>query len=295
MADWPQLRLEIADLSITLSGRLDGPELCLTPALRPFSVAGGESDLRVAVRYGTPDLDRAIPVFDSGYVWRLLELDSTWVFSLSSPVVCDGPYTVAVVDRAFRQCEVAIAPGSRAEPVYPLEYPLDELLVIGLLARSQGVQLHACGAVDEDGRGYMFPGQSGAGKTTIALLWARRNGCKLLSDDRIVLRQRRVQVWMYGTPWHGEAGFALPDGAPLSAVMILEHGENNAVTALRVAVATAELVARSFPPFYDPEGVASTLQVLDGTVDSVPCFRLRFMPDSRVIEFVRQEVQRAGC
>ena len=57
-----------------------------------------------------------------------------------------------------------------APSVDPLEYPLDELLVISLLGQGRGVEIHGCGVVDGSS-GYLFVGQSGAGKTTIARLW----------------------------------------------------------------------------------------------------------------------------
>ena len=71
----------------------------------------------------------------------------------------------------------------------PLEYPLDELLLQGLLARGRGAEIHACGIADGSGRGLLFVGQSGAGKTTMARLWEGERGITVLSDDRIILRR----------------------------------------------------------------------------------------------------------
>ena len=72
------------------------------------------------------------------------------------------------------------------------------------------------GLVDPEGRGHLFVGQSGAGKSTMARFWAGREGVRILSDDRIILRQIRGEIWMYGTPWHGEARHALPEKARLA-------------------------------------------------------------------------------
>ena len=99
-------------------------------------------------------------------------------------------------------------------PLYPLQYPLDELLMVHLLARGRGVAIHGSGVVDADGRGTLFAGQSGAGKTTMARLWLSEPGVKILSDERVVLRQEGDDVWMYGTPWHGDGRIANQGRAP---------------------------------------------------------------------------------
>ena len=61
-------------------------------------------------------------------------------------------------------------------PIYPLHYPLDELLMVHLLARGRGVEIHGSGIVDADGYGTLFAGQSGAGKTTMSRLWLSEPG-----------------------------------------------------------------------------------------------------------------------
>ena len=70
----------------------------------------------------------------------------------------------------------------------------------------RGIELHACGIVDEAGQGHLFVGQSGRGQVHHRPVC----GCKqrpglVLSDDRIVVRLRPVRPRMFGTPWHGEA------------------------------------------------------------------------------------------
>ena len=96
--------------------------------------------------------------------------------------------------------------------------------MIHRLSRGEGVEVHAVGISDEQGRGHLFLGHSGAGKSTTARLWIDRPGVRILSDDRIILRVREGRIWMYGTPWHGDAGIASPDCAPLDEIYLLEHG-----------------------------------------------------------------------
>ena len=56
---------------------------------------------------------------------------------------------------------------------------------------------------------------------------------------------------------------------------------------MRGVAALAQLLACSFPPFYDEAGMTFTLELLSSIVERVPCLRLTFVPDARVVSFVR--------
>ena len=198
-------------------------------------------------------------------------------------------YKVARFNEDFTQGEVICDPRlvSRDEPLYPLQYPLDELLFINLLARGRGVEIHSCGVMDADGSGYLFVGESGAGKSTSGRIWLREEGVELLSDDRIIIRQEDGKFWMYGTPWHGEAELSAALKTELKRIFFLRHGESNRLVAQTRVEAAARLFSNAFPTFYNAEGLAFTLEFLDGLTESVPCAELVFVPDAGVVDFVR--------
>ena len=101
---------------------------------------------------------------------------------------------------------------------------------------------------------------------------------EVLSDDRIILRKDENRFWMHGTPWHGDAGFALPQKASISRIFILEHGEKNEIVPLTKSQAVAEMFARCFPPFHGREPLIPTLLYLEEIVNMVPCYHFRFRP-----------------
>ena len=288
--------IRIADLTIALT--CDDPMLAVPPdgAMTPFLVREAEPDLRLQARWGKLGaVSGGEQLFESGGLWRLDAQNGSLRFSFTSPVLGPLPYKMASLDKDFTSGEVLIHqpyfPPGRA--VYPLEYPLDELFLIHLLAAGRGVEVHACGVVDSSGQGYLFAGQSGAGKTTMARLWQKTEGAggagglMILSDDRIVLRYQAGRFWMYGTPWHGEAELSFPARAPLKGVYLLRHGTSNRLVALRRSATVARLVACSFPLFYHTSGLDFTLGFLDQLVEAVPCYELSFTPDERVIALVR--------
>jgi hypothetical protein len=227
-------------------------------------------------------------LFHSGGLWSLFAEPSGYRFSFLSPLLGMTPYKEAWLDSEFRSGRVLLSRRffDTERPVYPLEYPLDELLMIHRLSRGEGVEVHAVGISDENGRGHLFLGHSGAGKSTTARLWLDRPGVRILSDDRIILRARDGQIWMYGTPWHGDAGIASPDSAPLTGIYLLEHGTSNEQFPLSPGRAAAELFTRTFVTHHSGEGIRFTLEFLDRVTRAVPCSIFKFVPDESAVEAI---------
>jgi hypothetical protein len=291
----------IADLTIALTSEDPALTSQIVGATTQFLVReaepdDAEPDVRVRAVWG--NLSERIAgkqLFDSRGPWQLYAANGSLRLHFTSLTLGLLPYKVASFDPAFTVGEICLhrpyfPPG---HAVNPLEYPLDELLMIHLLAQGRGVELHACGVMDSEGRGYLFAGQSGAGKTTMARLWQNpedgksRGVVTFLSDDRIIVRHQDGKFWMYGTPWHGEGQFASPARAPLQGVYLLRHGSSSRLVPLRRSEAAARLMTCSFPPFHDSRGLSFTLSFLEKLVAAVPCLELSFTPDARVIELVR--------
>jgi hypothetical protein len=235
--------------------------------------------------------DTGTLLFDSGCLWQLYAEAATYCFRFASPAYGVLPYKVARFDSAFTAGEVCLHRpyfGSGGA-VSPLEYPLDELLLINLLAQGRGVEVHASGIVDAQGHGHLFLGQSGAGKTTMTRLWQQEPGSTVLSDDRIIVRHLDKQFWMYGTPWHGEARLSSPARAPLSRVYFLRHGQHNALLPQRPTTALGRLFACCFPPFHNPAALDFTLGLLEEVTQAVPCYELGFLPNASVIAFLQRD------
>ena len=228
------------------------------------------------------------PVFDSGGLWALFEEAGGYRFYFSTKVLGSIPYKAAWFDRTFSRGEIVLyRPYFDPDlPVNPVEYPLDELLAIHRLALGEGVEVHGLGVVDERNRGHLFVGHSGAGKSTSARLWQQRRGARVLSDDRIILRIENGRPRMYGTPWHGDAGIALPESADLSHIYVLQHGHQNRLTPLSPGRAAAEVVSRSFIPYHSREGLDFTLRLLEKIASAVQGSLFQFVPDETAVEAI---------
>lgn len=287
----------IGGVSVHLgSNRSD--DVTLAPPLVPFQAQTGASDIDIHVEWA----EKLSPMtgtqlFDSGSAWRLYEGAGGFRFDFHAPIFGERPYRRLLTDRHFSLATLQMSQGSFAGTAYvvaPLAYPLDELLIMHRLTQEKAIELHGVGIVGPDGASNLFVGHSGAGKSTTARLWTSLHDVEILSDDRIIVREDKVrgdtateaapQIFMYGTPWHGEAAFALPGRAPLKRIFVLEHGHGNALTRLSPSQMVAELFARSFVPFHRHEYVDSALSFLERVADTVPCYRYSFEPDERAVE-----------
>ncbi len=287
----PRLSLNIGGVGFVLSSA--EPTLQLTfdaPTGRFLAPADGPA-FHLEVRRGNLGSDPAgTLVFEDDRDWRLTRVGADWVFDFFTPLNGSRPFRRARVSELTLSGEIVFDARylGDAPEVDALQYPLAELLVIRRLAASGGVLLHACGLVEADGCGIVLAGRSGDGKTTSARLWSAEPDVQILSDDRIIVRPADGGFRMFGTPWHGEAGFAANAEASLAGVFILEHGGASFAEPLRPETAVATLLPRCFPPFEDRVGVERVLDSLSALAASVPCFRLPFTPDRSAVQAVRR-------
>lgn len=259
------------------------PFLLPTPPKRACDI---ELDVYWAESLESPGLS---PDFASGGLWSAYVSSTGTQFYFTSPAVGSSPYKAAWFDPAFGRGHVVLNRSSFAAgtPIFPLEYPLDELAMMHRLALGEGIEVHALGLADDDGSGYLFLGHSGAGKSTTAQLWKQQPGVRLLSDDRIILRPRGDKIFMYGTPWHGDAGVASPESTQLTAIFLLEQSPTDQLFPLSQSQAAAELFARAFVPHYLKSALQFSLDFTDQVTRSVPNSIFRFAPTPGAVEAIR--------
>jgi hypothetical protein len=308
----------IGEVSIQIAS--ESPEdVTLVPALGAFRANSQSPHVRMQVHW----VDKLCHsecsrLFDSGSVWRLYACVEGFCFDFVASALDARPYKRLTIDREFRNARLEMSTDFFASSGYeaaPLEYPLDELLIMHRLTQEKAIELHGTGIVRADGIGNLFVGHSGAGKSTTTRLWTALEEVEVLSDDRIIVRRdekaekqvpqirfanrrndsinsapsslvdnSKYKLRMYGTPWHGEAMYASPNSAPLARIFVLEHGRGNVITQLSPSQAVAELFARAFVPFHRHEYVESALTFLEEVVDLIPVYRYAFEPDERAVE-----------
>jgi hypothetical protein len=221
--------------------------------------------------------------FDTNAAWKLFVDNGKWVYHTRE----QSPWQLGIFPQDFSSGVIHVAARSENPDryVFPLDHPMGELLLMNLLGRGRGVMLHACGVVYQ-GEGYLFTGHGGAGKTTTARLWQNLPGAQIVNDDKVIVRKKDGAYWMYGTPWHGEGGMALPLSAPLKRIFLLNQSTENNARSLSPVLAVSKLLTWGFVPLWDAEKMAFTLDFLGELVQALPCQELGFRKDPSVVDYV---------
>ncbi|MBQ9583653.1 MAG: hypothetical protein IJR25_04950 [Bacteroidales bacterium] len=142
------------------------------------------------------------------------------------------------------------------------------------------LQMHSS-VILNDGRGYLFLGRSGTGKSTHSRLWLKHiPGSELLNDDNPILRlMPDGTARVSGSPWSGKTPCYKAMDAPVGAVVRLSQAPENRIARLSRLQAYASLMssASAFRPFSNlADGWHRTLEGLAAVVD---CYSLDCLPD----------------
>ncbi|MFH0825414.1 MAG: hypothetical protein V2B18_21895, partial [Pseudomonadota bacterium] len=287
-------RLALHGIAIDVGGmvigvRGDGPTLLpvLNPELRAFLTT---SEPRVVLSLGHHmpkiPLNDCDIIFESPGDWRFCRSRGQDFFVSGFSDRNERPERVALFDRECTSIDVfdSVPPSDEDRANILTDWPFCQVLTACLLGRGRGLLVHSCG-VSDSGRGLLFVGNSGHGKSTMARLWAGR--AIILNDDRIIIRRREDIFLMYGTPWHGDVKSCFPESVPVHKVFFLSQSTENYAVRVRGARAVAELLTRSFPPFWNAHGMSFTLDFAAALCAAVPLYELGFSPDEGIVEFVR--------
>jgi hypothetical protein len=222
--------------------------------------------------------------FDSGIGWRVTESETAWDVALGVDDPGASVYPALSVRRDWRTGRLYLpAPArTRTAPPFPLVYPLDRLVFTSLLAHAGGLVVHGTGIV-RDGRGFVFAGTHGAGKSTLARLFHRAEAATLLNDDRVVVRRVDGEWRLFGTPWSGTVRATAAASAPVAAILFIRHGAATRPRRLGPAEAAARLLPRCLHPYWDRAGLEALLTTAGGVAAEVACLDFPFVPRLRPV------------
>ena len=133
----------------------------------------------------------------------------------------------------------------------------------------------------KDGKGYLFLGKSGTGKSTHSQLWINNiGGCSLLNDDNPALRVVDGVTRVYGTPWSGKTPCYRNLDVPVGAIVDLHQAKKNAIRRQSMVEAYASIYV-SFSGYRFIKSMANGFHATnEKIVSSVPCYSLDCLPNA---------------
>jgi hypothetical protein len=281
--------LTIAGTSFNLIPESPDCPYSLADAYQPFLTTVVNSVSPAACgryRILTPDHPRLLPIsgesFWSNEIWRMGNTRTGTGIEIFD-VINSRWMPVANLTEDFSEGSIQPFYGRRAAPApHALNYPYDQAILINRLLFNNVVVIHGAGIV-LDGKGYIFFGPSGIGKTTISRLWVKR-GAQLLNDDRVALYQTGDGWKISGTPWHGEEPVVSPLNAPLAGVVRLRQAPYNRVRQLTDIEGLSQLLACALIPFFSKSGLEQSINIMEQLADVVPMVELSLKPEDAALE-----------
>ena len=293
------LNIVIADIHFRISSEaMPLLQLANRKTYGPFitdAIPSGEGALSIEVRLEIKDFPatgQLTEVFETPDAWSMLR-DGDRYFWIDIPASSGGkPDCMVCFNRRPEKVTVYCGESFITEVsgkkmlMNPISYPLDQLLLMYALAGREGACIHAT-AVDLSGKGYLFPGRSGAGKSTISRSFASKKR-SVLSDDRVVVRKIGPTFRCFGTPWAGDAEIAQNRSLPLHGICFIHHGNENRLETIKPVEAFERLMPVTSIPWYDEKVMPDILSFCEDMVTNVPVYDLYFRPGEEVVDLLEK-------
>ena len=154
----------------------------------------------------------------------------------------------------------------------------------------RALEMHAS-VVTRGGRGFLFLGKSGTGKSTHSRLWLKHiSGTELLNDDNPVLRIVDGETRVYGSPWSGKTPCYKAQDVPVGAIVRLSQAPANRIARLGTVAAYASVMA-SCSGFRPIRALADAQhETLASVAQLVPCYHLECLPDEAAARLCQETV-----
>ncbi|MFR6415740.1 MAG: hypothetical protein ACLUNS_08475 [Alistipes shahii] len=280
----------IANIRVSLPDACTGEHF--TRALRPFLTLGaGPADLALEIVPGfrtkpitanstsssftDADADCRFGTDAAGYLLEMTPRDG------SAP----ARYRMAYGAAAARS---DITPGaqSRAVPVRGLDrFSTSRRCPLGAVAFHSSV-------IRYRGRGVLFLGESGTGKSTHTRLWREHiPGAELLNDDSPIIRATDSEALVHGSPWSGKTPCYRNESCPIAAVVRLSQAPHNRIRRLRPIESIGALLPSAPPAFARDERLSDdTCGLLSRLIAQVPVYHLECLPDAAAAQLACRTV-----
>lgn len=194
-----------------------------------------------------------------------------WMFRISTSKT--GPVVSEICCTAdFREASVSVT-----DPVQT-RFAIDNaaMLLYAFSTADKGtLEMHASVTV-KDGKGYLFLGHSGTGKSTHSRQWLETyDDAWLLNDDNPIVRDGVV----YGSPWSGKTPCYKNAGVPIGGIVKLSQAPQNTMTPLRLPEAYAYVLSSSSGLKILPEMMDALYETISQLIQSVGCWHLDCLPN----------------
>lgn len=182
-------------------------------------------------------------------------------------------------------------------PIAPFVVNNFLMMIYTFATAERGTLMVHASVIRYEGRGYLFLGKSGTGKSTHTRLWLKHiEGSRLLNDDNPVVAfdPKTGEATVYGTPWSGKTPCYLNESVPVGAFVRLEQAPANAISRLTATHAFAALLPSCSCLKQDASIYKGIIDTVTRIATHIPVCHLRCLPDEAAARLSMQTVIQAG-
>ena len=141
------------------------------------------------------------------------------------------------------------------------------------------------------GRGNLFFGVSGTGKSTHSRLWHEFvPGSDLMNDDNPVIRFEGDDCLVYGSPWSGKTLCYRNVVAPVNALVRLEQYPENRIERLHSLQAYASIIAAVSTIRWNHDVMSLLVPTIERVAMTLPCYQLKCRPDEEAVRVCKEAI-----
>lgn len=152
------------------------------------------------------------------------------------------------------------------------------------------LMLHAS-SIEYKGKGYIFLGRSGTGKSTHSRLWLKHiSGSELLNDDNPIVRIREEQISVYGSPWSGKTCCYRNRRIQIGGIIRLKQAPFNKIIRLKGVKAYAALLPSCSSMRWEYDMAEAIHTTIIKILDKVPVYKLECLPNKEAAILCLEEL-----
>ena len=207
-----------------------------------------------------------------------------WLYGESTGIlVCDNTFKQAKLYITIKNDTAVLTDELCRTTAFALN---NALMVMFALATAEfGTALFHAAGICYKGRGYLFLGKSGTGKSTHARLWLKYNGgSELFNDDNPVVRlfknaDGKSIAKVYGSPWSGKTPCYKNVEMELGGFVLLSQAPFNKISPLKGVSAYAAILPSISGMRWNKCMADGLHQTQNGLASVVPSWYLECLPD----------------
>ena len=248
--------------------------------LEPFACEGGEPLFSLTVEIGTG------PEYTEVYRWE--EPYMTYIVyghtASGNDIFKFGNSLFLICSKDYREGRI-ILPECKFKKVF---YEALKMMYDLATAGKDTLHVHAA-VVSCGGKGYLFLGPSGTGKSTHAQLWIKHiGGTELVNDDNPVVRDGVV----YGSPWSGKTPCYRNVSVPIGGIVMLSQAPYNKIRRLSGIEAYVDLAESVGGKIWDSRIAEGLHQAENKLASTVPMWHLECLPDEAAARLCYETITR---